>query len=153
MKTALRHLPTAARLLVGLAFVVFGLNYFLHFLPMSGPPPSDRGMAFLGGLGASGYLFPLIKSIEIAAGALLLANLFVPLALTLLAPILVNIIAFHTLLAPPNPIVFALLAGELYLAWTYRAAFRPLLAARTLPADAAPEGLGLHFPPRTTVSK
>lgn len=145
MKTALRHLPTAARLLVGLAFVVFGLNYFLHFLPMSGPPPSDRGMAFMGGLFASGYLFPLIKAIEVLAGALLLANLFVPLALTLLAPILINIVAFHTLLAPPNVIVFALLAGELYLAWVYRAAFRPMLAARTPIGEAAPEPVALRL--------
>ena len=136
MHTFSRSVPTAARLarlFLGLVFTVFGLNFFLHFLPMPPPPPQALA-AFAGALFGSGYLFPLLKSTEVAAGLLLLGGLFVPLALTLLAPILVNIVAFHLFLAPSGlPIPLAVLAAEIYLAWTYRAAFAPMLRA----ADAA----------------
>jgi len=89
---------------------------------------------------ASGYFFPLLKGTEIVAGVLLLGNRFVPLALTLLAPVLVNIVAFHAFLAPvglPIPIVLA--AGELYLAWSYRDAFAPMLRARVEPSHSLAE--------------
>jgi putative oxidoreductase len=70
----------------------------------------------------------------VVAGVLLLSGLFVPLALTLLAPVLVNITAFHIFLAPGNyGLVALILAAELFVAWSYRTAFAPLLgrAART----------------------
>jgi putative oxidoreductase len=134
-----RSLPTIARLALGLVFVVFGLNGFLHFLPV--PPPPARALPFVGGLLGAGYFFPLLKSMEVAAGLLLLANRFVPLALTVLAPIIVNIAAFHLFLAPGNyGVVGLILSAELYLAWTQRAAFAPMLAARSAPA-AAPRHL------------
>jgi putative oxidoreductase len=140
MTTVRRHLPTAARLLLGLVFTVFGLNFFLHFLPM--PPPPPRAMTALGGLLATGYLLPLAHVVELAAGALLLAGLFVPLALALLAPVIVNIVAYHLLFAPAGLAVpLVVLALELFLARAYRAAFAPMLRARTpLPgtADGAP---------------
>ena len=130
MNTLTRHLPTAARLFLGLAFTVFGLNFFLHFLPM--PPAPPRAAAFGGALFASGYLFPLLKVTEVAAGVLLLSNLFVPLALTVLAPIIVNIVGFHLFLAPAGlGIPLAILAAEIFLAVTYRAAFAPMLRLRT----------------------
>lgn len=122
--------PSAARVTLGLAFFVFGLNYFLEFLPPP-PPAPEQALVFLGGLMAGGYVFPLIKAIEIAAGVALLANRFVPLALTLLAPIIVNIAAFHFLLAPGYAMPLALILLELYLAWTHRSAFLPMLRARS----------------------
>ena len=70
-----KHLPTAARLFLGLVFTVFGLNFFLHFLPT--PPAPPRAAAFGGALFASGYLFPLLKVTEVAAGLLLLGGRFV----------------------------------------------------------------------------
>ena len=76
---------------------MFGLNGFLNFIPqppMSGPPAN-----FVGALAATGYLLPLLKDTEVAAGALLLSNRFVPLALLILAPVVVNIVAFHAFLA------------------------------------------------------
>ena len=66
------------------------------------------------------------------AGALLLSGLFVPLALTILAPIIVNIVAFHLFLAPGNYVIIGLiLLTEIYLAWTHRAAFAPMLRMRS----------------------
>ena len=125
MKAINRHLPTASRLLLGLIFVVFGLNGFLNFIP---PPPSPPGaIAFGTALAQSGYLFPLLKATEIAAGLMLLSGVLVPLSLTLLAPIVVNIVGFHLFLAPGGmPIALAVLALELHLAWVHRAAFAPL---------------------------
>jgi hypothetical protein len=125
-----KYVPTAARLFLGLVFTVFGLNFFLHFLPT--PPSTPRAGAFAGALFASGYLFPLLKLTEITAGVLLLGNRFVPLALALLAPIVVNIVGFHLFLAPSGlPLPLAVLAAELFVAWSYRAAFAPMLHART----------------------
>jgi putative oxidoreductase len=121
--------PHAARVVLGLVFFVFGLNYFLQFLPQPSPP--ENSLPFLAGLEASGYVFPVIKAIEVSAGVALLANRFVPLALTLLAPIIVNIAAFHFVLAPSYPMPIAIIALELYLAWSHRAAFAPMLRART----------------------
>lgn len=129
-----RHLPTAARLLLGLGFFVFGLNGFLNFIPTPPPDPNDPAMAFGVAMVATGYLFPLVKGTEVVVGALLLANRFVPLALALLAPVLVNIVCVHVFLAPSGlPMVLVLLALELYLAWSYRHVYRPMLAARVEP--------------------
>src|SRR5688572_856018 len=113
-----------ARILLGLGFTVFALNYFIPFLPAQDPPPPEA-LPFLGAFATSGFL-TLVKVIELGAGLLLLTNRFVPLALALLAPIIVGIAAFHILLAPAGmPIVIAFVALELVLAWGYRAAFAP----------------------------
>jgi len=125
-----KHLPTAVRLFLGLVFTVFGLNFFLHFLPT--PPPPPGAAAFAGALFGSGYFFPLLKTIEVGAGLLLLGGRFVTLALAVLAPIVVNIVGFHLFLAPSGiALALAVPAAELYLAWTYRTAFAPMLKART----------------------
>src|SRR5882724_7967251 len=125
-----KYLPTAARLFLGLVFTVFGLNFFLHFLPT--PAPAPRAASFAGALFTSGYLFPLLKTTEVVAGLLLLGGRFVPLALAVLAPILINIVGFHLFLEPSGlPLAIAMLAAEIYLAWTYRAAFALMLQART----------------------
>ena len=141
-------LPSIARVVLGLAFFVFGLNGFLHFLPqppMSGPPAD-----FAGALFATGYMFPLIKGTEVLASVLLLANRYVPLALAVLAPLLVNIVAFHAFLAPAGLVLPLVLLGlELYLAYSYRDSFAPMLQARTerridTPASGRDRGVPAH---------
>lgn len=127
-----RILNAVLRVLLGLAFTVFGLNGFLNFIQ----PPPDMVMppeaeAFSSALVATGYMMPLIGATQLVAGLFLLANRFVPLALVLLAPFLVNALAFHLALEPtglPNTLVFVGLL--LYLAWEHRAAYAPLLRAR-----------------------
>jgi uncharacterized membrane protein YphA (DoxX/SURF4 family) len=128
----MKYLPTIARILLGLAFTVFGLNFFFHFIP--NPPAPPAAGAFAGALFATGYLFQLLKVLEVASGVALLAGRFVPLALAVLAPIIVNIIFFHAFLHPAGlllPVV--VLALELFLAFCYRDAFRPMLQARNTP--------------------
>jgi uncharacterized membrane protein YphA (DoxX/SURF4 family) len=122
-------LVLAARAVLGLGFFVFGLNGFLHFLPQ--PPMSGPPAEFFGALFATGYMLPLIKGTEVVTGLLLLSGRYVPLALTVLAPVMVNILAFHAFLAPAGllvPIVFAALG--IYLAYAHRSVFAPLLRAR-----------------------
>ncbi len=86
-----------ARNLLGLIFLVFGLNGFFHFIPM--PPPPGLAGQYMGALFVSHSLV-VIFLLQVAGGALLLANRFVPLALVLLGPVLVNILMFHFLMAP-----------------------------------------------------
>jgi putative oxidoreductase len=83
---------TIARYLLGLVFFVFGLNGFLHFIPM--PPPQGLAGQFMGALFMSGELY-VIMGLQLLAGVLFLVNRFVPLALTLIAPVIVNILLFH----------------------------------------------------------
>lgn len=132
MNTISRKFPTAARIGLGLLFAVFGLNKVLHFLPQ--PPMSGPPAEFFGALWATGYMLPLIAATEVTGGVLLLTGRFTPLALTLLAPVLVNILAFHAFLAPAGiPVPLVLAAAEIYLAWVYRDAFAPMLRARVEP--------------------
>ncbi len=127
-------LVLAARVLLGLIFFVFGLNFFFHFIPQ--PPMPPAAGAFAGAMFATGYIFVLLKVVEVVCGALLLAGRFVPLALALLAPIVVNILFFHAFLAPAGIVLpLVVLALEIYLAWAYRGVYRPMLAARPAPTE------------------
>jgi hypothetical protein len=126
-----RYLPAIARVLLGLPLFVFGLNGFLNFIPQPETPIPDEAAAFAGALVSSGYMMQLIAVTLLTVGTLLLANRFVPLALALFAPFIVNSLAFHVFLERGGlPVAMVFLAFELYLAWAYRAAFRPMLAAR-----------------------
>ncbi len=87
-----------ARLLLGLTFVVLGLNGFLNFLSM-GPMPTGLAGQFIGALFLSHY-FWVVAALQVAGGALLLVNRYVPLALVLLGPVIVNIICYHVFLNP-----------------------------------------------------
>ena len=94
-----------ARILLGLIFVVFGLNGFLNFLSM-GPMPTGLAGQLVGALVLSHY-FWVVAALQIAGGALLLVNRFVPLALVLLGPVIVNIICYHVFLNPSGAVVAA----------------------------------------------
>ena len=99
-----------SRILPGLMFLVFGLNGFLNFLSM-GPMPTGLAGRFIGALFMSHYYW-VVAALQIAGGALLLANRFVPLALVLLGPVIVNILCYHVFLnhagAPPAIVVTVL---------------------------------------------
>jgi putative oxidoreductase len=111
-----------ARVLLGLVFAVFGSNGFLHFIPM--PPMQGPAGAFMGALMTSGYIYP-IALLQVVGGLLLLiGGRFVPLGLTLLGPVIVNIMLYHIHLDPTGlliAIVISILA--LFLLWVYRSKF------------------------------
>jgi uncharacterized membrane protein YphA (DoxX/SURF4 family) len=140
MSTISNRIPTFIRLALGALFFVFGLDGFFHFAPH--PPMNDQATQFLGALAATGYMFPLIKGTEVVVGALLLSGRFVPLALTVLAPIIVNIVLFHTVLSPQLPLVVFLLSAEIYLAYSYRLAFSGVLNAQARPVQAQSQSEG-----------
>lgn len=127
----MRIVSTIARYLAGLIFLVFGLNGFLHFIPF--PPPTGVAAQFMGALFVSHYLV-LIFGVQVIGGVLLLANRYVPLALTLLGPVLVNILAFHVLMAPAGlPLaIFVTVLWALIFA-SVRPAFAPLFQSRLQP--------------------
>lgn len=134
-KSFTRFIPVIVRILLGLPLFIFGLNGFLHFIPEPKVALPADALAFITALQNSGYMLKLIAATHLIVGALLLANRFVPLALALFAPFIVNSVAFHLCLEKTGlPMACVFLAFELYLAWVYRAAFRPMLAARVTPA-------------------
>lgn len=127
-----RIVTAIVRVLLGLMFLVFGLNGFLNFIPAPKDLPPDL-VTVSTGLMKGGYL-TVVSATEILVALLLLTNLFVPLALALLAPIVVGIITFHIAIAPATIVPgIVVLVMELYLAWAYRGAFRPMLQAKVSP--------------------
>jgi len=117
---------TIARYLLGLMFLVFGLNDFLHFIPMGSMPPGPAGQ--FATLLMETHYFLAVGFVMVLSGALLLINRYVPLALVLLAPVLVNILLFH-LFMNPSGIGMGLLATVLWVlvALRVRSAFAGLL--------------------------
>jgi putative oxidoreductase len=114
-----------ARVLLGSVFLVFGLNKFLNFIPM--PPPTGQAGAFFGALYATHYLY-VVATFEVTGGALLLLGRYVPLGLTLVGPVVVNILAFNIFMNhqgwPPAALVAVL---SLFLLWRYRDNFAGLV--------------------------
>jgi putative oxidoreductase len=116
-----------ARVLVGLIFAVFGSNAFLHFIPM--PPMTGHPGEFIGSMYATGYL-TAIAALQVIGGLLLLIGRFVPLGLTLLGPIIVNIDLFHIFM-DRSGLAMAMVISvlSLFLLWRYRDSFAGLLRA------------------------
>ena len=124
----MKILNKVSRFLLGLIFLIFGLNGFLHFIPM--PPPSGVAAQFFGALFVSNYLVPIF-GLQVISGVLLLLNRFVPLALTILAAIIVNILLFHSLMAPSGlglALFVAILWGIVFA--SVRSAFAGIFQAR-----------------------
>lgn len=115
----------AARIIFGLLWIIFGLNFFFHFLPQ--PPPPEAGLKYLGGLMAAPYFFPLLKVTEIVVGVMLLANIAVPLALVVISPIVIQILLYHTILDPSGAaLAIVMTALNLFLGIAYLNSFKPL---------------------------
>ena len=125
----MKIVTTIARYLLGLMFLVFGANMFLHFIPM-GPMPTGLAGQFMTALFASHYFY-VVGAIMVVSAVLLLANRFVGLGLTLLGPVLFNILLFHLTMNPGGIGMgaFATLLWAL-VAWEHRIVFERLFAAR-----------------------
>jgi uncharacterized membrane protein YphA (DoxX/SURF4 family) len=110
---------TIARYLLGLVFLVFGLNGFLHFIPM--PPPKGALAAQFGGVIFASHYWVVVFGVQVIGAVLLLVNRFVPLALVLLGPVIVNIFFFHALMAPEGlPLAIVVVVLWLILAVRYK---------------------------------
>jgi uncharacterized membrane protein YphA (DoxX/SURF4 family) len=118
-----------ARVLLGLPFLVFGLQHFFQFLPMSAPPLPENAITFAQVLIATGYM-NVVKVLEIVGGALVLSGRLVPLGLVLLTPVAVNI-ALWDLLLVGQPALGVVLAGLcFFLVWAYRSHFAGVFAVK-----------------------
>lgn len=131
-----------ARIVLGLIFTLAGLNGFLHFLPL--PPKPAVATQFIGLLDATHYMVPVF-ALQLIGGLLFLVNRFVPLALTLIAPVLVNILLFHLLMDLHGTLPGAIAT----LCWAvvfhrHRQAFAPLFQVKSAPDQAAVQTLGSH---------
>jgi putative oxidoreductase len=119
----MKYVIVIVRVLLGLGFVVFGSNAFFKFM---GPPPQMQGQAgaFINAMMSSGYMY-VVAMLQVLGGlCLLLGARFVPLGLTLLGPIIVNIVLFHLFLEPQGlPIGLVTAALSLFLLWIYRFKF------------------------------
>ena len=108
----MKHVFTTARILLAIIFLVFSLNYWLGFIPIPAPAAESLAAGFMGAIYGSGFL-TLVKVLELVSAVLLLSGRFVNLALTLLGPIVVNILLFHALIKQADhglSIVIAILA-------------------------------------------
>ena len=124
----MRTASKIARYLAGVIFLVMGLNGFLNFIPL--PPPGGIAGQFMGALYASHYLW-VIFAFQLLAAVLLLVNRYVPLALAMLAPVIVNILVFHFLMAPsglPLAVFVAVLWALIFV--NVRPAFAGLFQSR-----------------------
>jgi len=129
----MKHIPLVARILLGLIFTLSGLAGLLNLAP----PPDDLPEAlktFNAGLAASQYFFPFLKGTEVVCGLMLLSGYFVPLALVVLAPIIINIFLTHLFLAPSGLVIAGVLGVlEGYLAFfasPYKEAIRPIFVKK-----------------------
>jgi putative oxidoreductase len=114
------------RTILGLIFLVFGLNFFLHFIPNPPPPPGKAG-AFEAGLFGAGYFFPVMKVIETVSGLFLIINRYTAFFLLILFPITVNIFLFHAFLVPSGlPMAGSMLLLHLFLGYAYFYYYRPI---------------------------
>jgi putative oxidoreductase len=113
------------RILLGLVFVVFGSNGFLHFIPM--PPMQGPAADFMGAMAGTGYI-KVVAALQVAGGLLLIIGRFVPLGLTLLGPVIVNILCYHIFIDRTGlPVALVVSVLALFLLWHYRANFAGLV--------------------------
>src|ERR1700761_3591839 len=111
-----------SRVVLGLIFVTFGLNMFFNFIPMP-PPPEGPARQFMTALFMSHYLY-VVGALQVVGGLILSSERWMPLGLTLLGPVIVNIVCFHVLMAPAGlPMAFVVSFLALFLLWRYRGHF------------------------------
>jgi putative oxidoreductase len=121
----MKIVSTIARYLLGLTFLTFGLNGFLNFIPM--PPPTGTTAQFFGAIFVS-HLYVVLFVLQIAPALLLLVNRYVPLALTILAPIIFNILCIHIFMAPAGlPLAVVVTVLWFLTTWSVRSAFSGIL--------------------------
>jgi hypothetical protein len=125
------------RSLLGLLFVVMGLNIFLNFIPMP-PPPEGPARNFMMALFMSHY-FWVVGALEVVGGALLLTGRYLPLGLTLLGPVIVNILCFHLFMLPSGlPLAIVVTALALFLLWRHHEYFAGLVKPVSRPEKGSP---------------
>ena len=119
-----------ARCLLGFLYLVFGLDYFLHFIPYQ-PLHTGKPGALVAGLKGTDYIYPYMKTIQILGGLSLLFNRYAPFSAVVLFPISLNVLLFHTILVPSGWYMgLLLMIPNVFLGWAYRKYYRGLFTAK-----------------------
>ena len=126
----MKHAPKIAGGLLGLLFIIFGLNFFLKFIPIPSPPEGSPPAIFMGAMFMTGYL-TFVKILEIVGGILVAVPKTRNIGLLVLGPVIVNILAFHAFMTGgagfKDPVVLLVTALSVYLLWVGRNSFLKLL--------------------------
>ncbi|MXV53134.1 DoxX family membrane protein [Pedobacter sp. HMF7647] len=126
MKTA----TVISRVVLGLIYLIFGLDFFLHFIPYQ-PNHTGATAAFKSGLMAAGYFYPMMKFLQITGGISLLINRYAPFSAVVLFPISVNVFLFHTILVPSGWYMGVILLGtNLFLGYAYRTYYQSMFVRK-----------------------
>jgi putative oxidoreductase len=129
----MKTVSTILRVVLGLIFVIFGINFYLQFIPLQMPTEGPIA-SFMGGLGATPYMWHLIKVTEIVGGLLLISGSYVPFALTILFPITLNIFLFHTTMTPIKDAIMAIamMVFHIILFFDFKASFAGILDGKNV---------------------
>ena len=128
----MKKVTIISRIVLGFIYLVFGLDYFFHFIPYE-PHHTGRVAAFKAGLMGVGYFYPMIKSIQIVSGISLLINQYAPFFAVVLFPISVNVFLYHTILVPSGWLMGVLLiVPNLYLGYAYRKYYSGMFVRKPL---------------------
>jgi hypothetical protein len=126
----MKKFTTVSRVLLGFLYLVFGLDYFLHFIPYE-PNHTGKVAAFKAGLKGVGYFYPMIKSIQVTGGISLLINQYAPFFAVVLFPISLNVFLYHTILVPSGWLMGVLLLfPNLFLGYAYRKYYSGMFVKR-----------------------
>lgn len=121
-----------SRLLLGFLYLVFGLDYFLHFIPYQ-PLHTGAAGAFIAGLKGTGYFYPIQKVIQVTGGLSLLSNRYAPFSAVVLFPISLNVLLFHTFLVPSGWLMGVFLVlPNLLLGVGYWKYYKPMFVAKAV---------------------
>lgn len=121
-----------SRILLGFIYLVFGLDYFLHFIPYQ-PLHTGKTGAFIAGLKGVGYFYPMIKVIQITGGLSLMFNRYAPFSAVVLFPISLNVLLFHTILVPSGWLMgVTLIVPNLLLGYGYRKYYSAMFTAKAV---------------------
>ena len=121
-----------SRIVLGFLYLVFGLDYFFHFIPYQ-PLHTGKTGAFIAGLKGVGYFYPMIKTIQIAGGLSLLFNSYAPFFAVVLFPISLNVLLFHTILVPSGWLMgVILIVPNLLLGYGYRKYYSGMFTAKAM---------------------
>jgi putative oxidoreductase len=118
------------RSLLGFLYLVFGLDYFLHFIPYQ-PLHTGKPGALVAGLKGTGYIYPMMKTIQILGGLSLLFDLYAPFSAVVLFPISLNVLLFHTILVPSGWLMgIFLMVPNVFLGYAYRKYYSGMFTKR-----------------------
>jgi putative oxidoreductase len=118
-----------SRILLGFIYLVFGLDFFLHFIPYQ-PLHTGKAGAFIAGLKGTGYFYPMLKVVQIIGGISLIINRYAPFFAVVLFPISLNVLLFHTFLVPSGWLMgVTLLVPNLLLGYAYRKYYNGMFVA------------------------